>query len=195
MFLLAMQVNAGTAGHCSYFLVCVSTFLFAFEYSPKDQGLKSGSTSWSFLRSLEEYQVPGECCALQREGGAGGRPEVQSFTSFLGFKDGFNTIFRIQKETKKCPSAVDEVISIFLPLPAVLHGRSEEHQGLLLFQVGQILPRFTKHNHSSQGGHATNQSNLRVFNLKCHHCGRELRAPAGHREGDALIGWTLIQDD
>lgn len=63
-----MQVNAGTAGHCSYFLVCVSTFLLAFEYPPNDQGLNSGSTCWSFLRSLEEYQVPGECHALQREG-------------------------------------------------------------------------------------------------------------------------------
>lgn len=72
MFLLALQVNAGTAGHCRCFLVRVSTFLFAFEYPPSDQGLKSGSTSRSFLRSLEEYQVPGECLGLWREGGAGG---------------------------------------------------------------------------------------------------------------------------
>lgn len=70
MLFLAMQVNAGTAGHCSYFLVCVSTFLFAFEYPPNDQGLKSASISWSFLRSLEEYQYPGEYSALWREGGA-----------------------------------------------------------------------------------------------------------------------------
>lgn len=75
-----------------------------------------------------------------------------------------------------------------MPLLAVLDRRSEEHQGLILLQVGQILPRFTKHNHSSQGGHIANLSNLRMFNLKCHHGGRELRAPAGHREGD-LMWW------
>lgn len=97
-----MQVNAGTAGHCSYFLVCVSTFLlFAFEYPPNDQRLKSGSTSWPFLRSLEEYIRSLENAVLYWEGG-GAEPEKQSFISFLGFKDGFYIIFRIQKETKKC---------------------------------------------------------------------------------------------
>lgn len=47
-------------------------------------------------------------------GGSWGKPKKQRFTFSLGFKDGFNTIFRIQKEIMKCSSAVDEVISISL---------------------------------------------------------------------------------
>lgn len=55
------------------------------------------------IKSLENALVYGG------KGELGGKPEKQSLTSFLGFKDGFNTIFRIQKQTEKCQSAAGEI--------------------------------------------------------------------------------------